>query len=431
MNLLSKPLKAFTFYSLLILLLSIPSYYLIIDWIWTNEVDEYNELSTRRVTRYLEQNTINDKELDKIIETWKIVEPETSIIPFDSSTMNYHETIYEITKINPYDDSGDEDRFRGMRSIININGRRYLISVETNVEEETEIILPIALVTAFFFIILILGFIFLNKQISRTAWKPFYNTLKNLKDFNLSKNVKFKIEPTDIKEIQQLQESLQLLIRNNIDIYSQQKTFIENASHELQTPIAILKSKLNILLQSPIVAPDTIDTLDHIELALARLSRINKNLLLLAKVENQHFKDEVQISIPDLLKDCISLFDNYIESEKLSVHLIEQSPINTKANLFLVETAICNLLSNSIKNSPYQGNIEIFLKHNCLSISNYGEVPLDSEKLFQRFTQVKKDKVGSGLGLAIVKEIANRYNWNISYHHHAQSHFFTLSFKKF
>ncbi|MCB0838511.1 MAG: HAMP domain-containing histidine kinase [Bacteroidetes bacterium] len=427
-KLLEKPLKAFALYSLLILMISIPAYFLVIDHIWLNELDEHNQIVRDRIVQRFENNPVTSEELALILKTWNNLQTDTKIQPINHSQITT-DSIYEVEK-GRYDknDGWEEDRFRGLQSYFEINGLPYRIMVETNVEEADETLLAIALVTSVFFILLILGFILLNKKIAQNTWKPFNNTLKALKSFDLTKEKPIEFEETDIFEFHELNQSLQSLIKHSISTYQQQKSFTENASHELQTPIALLKSKFDLLFQEEDLTPKMSKLLNSIEIPLSRLSRINKNLLLLAKVENHQYKEVEDLKIDHYLKNTLTLFEDYLAEENLMIHSSDDQLETIKANPFLLETFLGNLLSNAIRHTPADGKIVIHIKSNLLVFSNSGIKPLDSEKIFRRFSTTSKEVVGSGLGLAIIKEIATRYGWNIYYDHHDDMHSFSVSF---
>ena len=425
-KLLNKPLKAFILYALCTLLVSIPVYYKVLDLIWLNEIDEYNELMIQRVKDHFRDNHLTSSKIEFTLENWHVIEPGVMIVPFDEEKAK--ERVYEVTKANPYEKEEETDRFRGMRSTFHIEGKMYLISVETNIEESDEILIPIALVTFVFFLIMITGFILLNRRISYHVWNPFYLTLDRLKDFSLSDKQEFKKVQTKTKEFEELNHVLDHLIQDSIHIYQQQKSFLENASHELQTPIAVLKSKLNLLMQESNVTKSIHEQLSKIEAPLSKLSRINKNLLLLAKVENFQFEETENISLGNVIQDSMELFEDYSASKSLKINFIEKDYLSINAHPFLMETLIYNLLSNSIKFSPEKDNIEILTEKNRLVISNKGLHPLDSSKVFQRFSRADTEKVGSGLGLAIVKEISVKYQWTVTYTFQEGKHYFTVQF---
>src|SRR5690606_13773058 len=144
----------------------------------------------------------------------------------------------------------DIDQFRILITNIKINNGNFTLTIETNMEENEETVAYIALVTLLFFLILVVGFWLLNKRLSQKLWQSFRNTLEKLKAFELSSQQTVSFNKTNTKEFAELNQSLQKVIDKNISVYSQQKTFIENASHELQTPLAVLKSKMDLLLQN-------------------------------------------------------------------------------------------------------------------------------------------------------------------------------------
>jgi len=426
-KLLSRPLKAFTIYSLLILLISIPAYFLVVDYIWLEEMDEQNWLTVQHVKKKLQRLELESEDLIKIDELWGTLQPGASISPAESY-VNKADSIYEIIRPNEYDFDNGLDRFRGLQSFVEINGLPYRITIETNVEEADETLLAIALVTFFFFIVLILGFIILNRRIALNSWKPFYQTLQSLKSFDLSKDKQIRLDESDIYEFQELNNSLNQLVERNISSYQQQKSFTENASHELQTPIALLKSRLDLLLQEKGVTSKISEILNSIEAPLSRLSRINKNLLLLAKVENHQYEEQESVNIRSYIENSLALFEDYSVDKNLQLKTILDAVITVKANPFLFETLTNNLLSNAIRHSPAGAHIAITIENCTLIFTNSGTKALDSDKLFKRFSAVSKEVVGSGLGLAIVKEIATKYRWVILYSFQDQKHTFSVTF---
>jgi signal transduction histidine kinase len=217
-------------------------------------------------------------------------------------------------------------------------------------------------------------------------------------------------------------------VNKNISTYQQQKAFTENASHELQTPIALLKSKLDLLLQEKEVSSQISELLGGIEAPLSRLSRINKNLLLLAKVENHQYQSQERIDIKTSVENALSLFEDYFIDKRLSIKTSLDETKHINANAFLLETLIHNLLSNAVRHTPFGGNIIITVKDDNLLIANSGAEALNSQRLFKRFSTVTKERIGSGLGLAIVKEVTNKYGWCIVYRFQDDFHSFSVSF---
>lgn len=426
-RLLNKPLKAFALYAMIILVISIPVYVLVIDYIWKSELDENNWLTLQHTKQNLQSKQFTPVEIENINQIWGELQPGVSIVKAEN-TIFFKDSIYEVIRPNVYDEDDGKDRFRSLKSLVQLNGEPYILTIETNVEESDETFAAVALITLLFFVILIFGFILLNKRIAAKTWYSFYQTLSSLKSFELSKDSAIYLPESDIQEFQELNQSLHYLIANNVNTYQQQKSFIENASHELQTPIALLKSKMDLLIQQKDISPEIRELVNSIAAPLSRLSRINKNLLLLAKVENHQYSNQEQLDIKEFIETGIILFEDYLNEKQfeLSNHLTKSLVVN--ANSFLLETLIYNLLSNTIRHTQKGGKINIYSNENSIVISNSGKESLDHTQLFKRFSSTTKDKISSGLGLAIIQEIANKYEWKVLYSFESGFHIFSVSF---
>jgi len=252
--------------------------------------------------------------------------------------------------------------------------------------------------------------------------------LTSLQQFDLSRDSKLEFTPTDIEEFHQLNVALDRLISQNIQVFQQQKLFIENASHELQTPLAVLKSKLEVLLQHSENTSEQLDILQALEAPVARMSRINKNLLLLARLENNQFAAVGTADLSRLITESIPLLSGYIEDKFLVLNIDLPPNFNVTANSFLLETLVNNLLTNSIRHTQARGSISISLKNDVLQVSNTGDDALESSRLFLRFAVSSATSASSGLGLAIVKEICSRYGWSLSYKFQDGNHCFSVRF---
>jgi len=426
-RLLNRPLKAFALYALIILVISIPVYVLVIDYIWTSELDENNWLTLQHTKQRLQSKQFTQAEIENINHIWGELQPGVSIIKVDRK-ISFKDSIYEAIRPNEFDEDDGEDRFRGLKTFVELNGEPYILTIETNVEESDETFAAVAGITLLFFIILFIGFILLNRRIATKTWQPFYATLRSLQSFELSKDSSVHLPSSDIQEFQELNQSLLHLIKSNVNDYQQQKSFTENASHELQTPIALLKSKMDLLIQQKDISPEISELLNSIEAPLSRLSRINKNLLLLVKVENYQYSDQEQLDVKEHLDSTISLFEDYLNEKQLQLSNQVKEAIVVNANSFLVETLIQNLLSNSIRHTSKGGQIAISSNGKSLIVMNTGKESLDQSRLFERFSNTTKGKVSSGLGLAIIREIANKYGWQVGYSFENGFHIFTVEF---
>ena len=426
-KLLHKPLRVFAIYALIVLLVSIPVYVLVIDFIWTTELDENNWLTLQHTREKLKFRQYSEDEIEKINSIWGELQPGVSITKTERQSAS-KDSVYEAIRPNTYDIDDEEDRFRGLISYVEINEIPYQLTIETNVEEWDETFMAITVITLLFFVILISGFIILNRRIATKTWKPFYHTLRSLQSFELSKDQSLNLPETNIEEFSEMNHSLEQLVQNNVATYKLQKSFTENASHELQTPIALLKSKLDLLLQEENVTPEISQILSAIEAPLARLSRINKNLLVLAKVENHQYNERESLDLEEYIQSAHSLFEDYLADKNLSFQLAISEDLIVQANSFLLETLLHNLFSNAIRHTAAGGQIHVKLDNEKLSFSNSGIEALDTQHLFERFSMSARNKVSSGLGLSIIKEIAGKYGWKVEYAFERGFHTFSVIF---
>jgi signal transduction histidine kinase len=296
-------------------------------------------------------------------------------------------------------------------------------------EDRYLIIGIVTMLTMLFFLLLIVGFVLINRRISKRLWQPFYNSLAKIKSFNLDKQQTVVFEDTDIDEFAELNQSLNKLIAGNITVYNQQKEFADNASHELQTPLAIIQSKLDLLLQSKLLTDEQYELIEDANKALSRVARINKNLLLLTKIENSQFMDKEVIDLSLLLESTLTLFSNFSEDKQLILKTDIPPGITLEGNKILIEILLNNLITNAIRYTANNGTITITLSDKSLFIINPGTTALQHDQLFKRFgTTTSSITRGTGLGLSLVKQICNRYGWKADYDFHNMHHTFSLHF---
>lgn len=303
-----------------------------------------------------------------------------------------------------------------------------VLTAEAARHDSFMIIMAVTVLTTLFFVLMMGGFILINKRISKHLWKPFYNSLEQIRDFNLHQQQPVAFVDTDIEEFTELNRRLKQLISGNIAAYAQQKEFADNASHELQTPLAIVQSKLELLLQSQPLNHTQYELIEDAIRALNRVSRINKNLLLLTKMENSQYMGQEDIDLSELLDNTLQMLMPFINNKQLKVKKEITPQCYVHGNRILVEILVNNLLINAIRYSTEFSNVELTLFNDHFIISNSGQGPLEQDQLFKRFGNASSQKPGTGLGLAIVKEICTRYNWEISYDYHNSSHRFMIHF---
>jgi signal transduction histidine kinase len=424
-KLLNRTLKPIALYSLFVLGLSIPVYYLIVDLIWINELDKHHYALRTKIETRINNLNLLDTTIAQTIAIWNKIEPGIIFSKTGDNRIQKDST-YSVIR---YDDfMHDREQFRCLVTYVRINGKVYRLLIQTNMEEQDETIMFIAFAAVLFLMLLLGGIILLMRRIAINLWKPFYHTLDQLKLFNLHSLISPSFQPSGIQEFEQLNKSLSELINENITIFKQQKEFTENASHELQTPLSIVQSQLDLLLQSQSLTQEQLSGIENAGKALARVSRINKNLLLLAKIENHQFVQSERVDLSQVLMELSEMLHEHMANKQLILHQQIEPLVLVNTNRPLIEVLLTNLFINAINHNINNGSITITLLPGKLIFANTGLQMLDEKKLFKRFSSVSNQAKGSGLGLAIVKQIAGLYNWHIAYHFTDSQHIFTIIF---
>lgn len=303
-----------------------------------------------------------------------------------------------------------------------------VLTPEAGREDKFLLIVAVTLLSVLFFILLIIGLVLVNKRLSKRMWKPFYTSLEKIKSFDLDRDSKIVFEKTDIMEFDELNGSLRKLIDTNLAVYNQQKEFADNASHELQTPLAVVQSKLELLSQSQTLSEEQYHLIEDALAALSRAGRINKNLLLLTKIENSQFADKQLIDIGSSLEEMIEQLRPFFENKQINCELDVQGDLTVEGNKSLVEILLSNLITNAIRYTDAGNKISIVVEPGGLRVENPGAASLRTGQLFKRFASASVSTAGTGLGLAIVKQICVRYNWKIAYQFNENRHIFRIDF---
>ncbi len=318
---------------------------------------------------------------------------------------------------------------RILQSYFLFNHQNYSIRLAKPTYEEEELVEGLLSSFALILGFLVIAFFFVNWLLSKTLWKPFYKTVNILNDYDIKKHQASKFEPSVIKEFSQLNEALNKMTEKILTDYLQQKEFTENASHEMQTPLAVIKASVNLLMQSPNIQAEEMNHLQAIDNTVKKLSALNKALILLARIENNQFNDSVQISIHETTNKVIAHYEDIIQAKGITLENKIIQDIQAQMNPALAEILISNLLQNAIRHNFQNGKISIEIINNALLISNSGEaLNISSDELFVRFKKNDASKESLGLGLSIVKSITSLYNITISYQYQKPLHTFTLKF---
>lgn len=421
-NLLYKTSSAYLIFAVLILIISAPLFYLLTEKLYIDDADEALILRKNEFLQF-SASTITEKDIpiwNKFNRDIKIIGPKA--ISRDTLFYSYY-----------YDSLAQENEpYRELNFPINIEGNPYTYSARINLVETEDLIKSIALLFFIIISLLLVGLLIITKRLSKNLWKPFYETLHQIEQFEIDKSNHPKFTDTDIEEFKRLNQSIEKLIERNTSIYHSQREFIENAAHELQTPLAVFQAKIDTLIQSGEFTEQQNQILNSLNESVSRLNRLNKNLLLLSKIENESYNEKQTISLNEAIKKNFDFFTEQAKAKNLTIKTELNEPVLLKSNSVLVEILISNLFLNAIRHNVIDGQIVVILASNSLTFSNTGQPkPLVADKLFNRFSKSNPSEQGNGLGLAIIKKIADLNNWVVSYSFTNNFHSFSVVFSKF
>ncbi len=278
-------------------------------------------------------------------------------------------------------------------------------------------------------IIFLISIYILNRYIFKQIWGDFFNALHIIKHFDLNSDNLPEFTPSMIIEFNQLNAVLKKMIHKIQTDYNALKQFTANINHELQTPLAIIKSKIELMLQSEITNQDQLKLIEDIYKGTIRLSKINQGLILLTKIENNLFISAVPIHMNAVIIHHLEFFQSLTESKQIAIETNLMSDIYCVMSPELADILVVNLLKNAISHNLVGGRIIIDIQQSTLSISNTGEpLAINPESLFNRFAKNQYNKNSTGLGLAIVKKICDTHHIKISYSGTDTFHIFSLYF---
>ncbi len=353
---------------------------------------------------------------------------EISKKEYQEFSSNYLLGKFDDTKI--YDEiEGEDEPFRKMESTFTHKGKYYKLSIVASLLNSEELLVTI-MVDILIFSIILFGLVFiLNRFLLRKLWKPFYETILKVKQYRLDKDSKLELTNSTIVEFKELNDSIEELIENNLKVYYSQKQFIENASHEMQTPLGVIRNKVDLLTELPSLNDEQAVLIGAITEHVDRLSRLNKTLLLLSKIENNQYSENESVDIAMLIEECCEDFSDLIEFKKIILRIEKQSSIILSMNMDLARVLFSNLIKNAINHNINSGFITITIGAHKVLISNSGkELNASPDILFERFSKKSDNPQSTGLGLAIVKSICTFYNFTISYSYKEKIHTVEINF---
>jgi len=375
------------------------------------------------------QKSIN-KELDSVHSTTNPtvnLSEKVLITPLDKPrpVVNFSDTLL----FNP-----DENKYaiyRQLGFVKSIGDQSYFIQIFKPLEETDRLIVRIVMMMNLLIIIIIITLLIANRHSSRQDWKVFYDTINKINNYDVNSFEAFTLKRSDIKEFADLNRGLLTMTERIKNDYLNLKEYIENASHEIQTPLAIINSKMELLMQWGDMKEKQYKIVADAYEASNRLSRLNKTLILLAKIENRQFPESSPVNPAIMINHQLESLEDLIISKKIKVSKRFDNDITIQINPYLAEILLVNLIKNAIRHNITGGDLIIELTKHSLKIANSGPpLQMDPELLFKRFHKASSSPESLGLGLAIVQKICTLYGFKIGYNYRNEMHNMHVEFSK-
>jgi signal transduction histidine kinase len=422
MQLNEKIARTYLILSIIIFALSGVMLYFVLTSVMNNRLDQQLLYTKEIIAKRIKY----DYDIPIFEEPEELTDIENRVYPRD--TIIYKDTLI-FHAIEGVEGAEEYEKYRQLTAYETLQGQRYKLITRNSLVRNQDFILIITLSTVIIILLLLTGLWVLNIQIAKNIWKPFYMNLDRLKTFSIQDQNPIELEPSNVEEFKELNRSIKNLTLKLQSDFNNLKEFSENASHEMQTPLAIMQSKIELLLQSTKLTKIQSEQLQSIYQAGQRLSKLNKTLLLLAKVENQQFSSKEEVSFKTVIEKQLENYEDFIINKNIKVNT-DLSDKTISTNTVLAETLISNLFSNAIKHNIQDGTIDITYIRDILIFSNTGNIlQQDPQNLFNRFKKASTRKDSLGLGLAIVKKICDVNDWQISYSNEKNMHQISILFK--
>jgi signal transduction histidine kinase len=325
--------------------------------------------------------------------------------------------------------SGQFRTFRTLQFAAEHGGVAYAVVLYKSTTPADKLVEQVTLMMTLMVILFMAGIFFLNRFIFRNLWKDFFDALDKLKHFDTTKEPVTLGEP-DVEEFVELKKVLERMTLHLSSEYRELKEYTDHTTHELQTPLAVIKTKTELLMQSANLGPEEMQLLQSINASVNHLSRLNSTLATITRIENQQFTGKEELRLADLVEKHLEMFQELIELRGLQV---EQSYDETVKVLTmdkgLADILVTNLLKNAIVHNEDGGRILCRVRGGMLELGNSGKaLGFHKKELFRRFVRDTSKTGNFGLGLSLVKKICDHYGFEISYEYQDQMHFFRIIF---
>jgi signal transduction histidine kinase len=307
----------------------------------------------------------------------------------------------------------------------------YEVRIFSPMVEAEKLIAQTVLTMTLMLITFIIAMLIFNRYFFRRIWDDFFISLSRAKEYNLRDNPILDLKNSDVEEFQILNDVLKRLTERIHKDYQNLKEFTENASHEIQTPLSVMKAKTELLMQDESCTPKQLELISELNIGISRLSNINKVLILMTRIDNEQFTDLTKIDLKERLEYHLNNFSDIIESKEIEVDVNIKNSIVMQMNSALADILIINLLKNAIRHNFEKGKIFISLDSKAMVISNTGpDHQIKGSDIFNRFVKSNNVSESQGLGLSLVRKVCHVNKFKIHYDYKNEIHTMTVDFRR-
>jgi signal transduction histidine kinase len=400
--------------TILIFIIGSCCFYFLLNYILVRELDEELRSEQQEIVAYVNLH----QTLPEIIPTkneYTFYEPVSS----EQKTIN-------LSGKNKY--GGEQEEFREIHFTVAAQGRIYLVKVAIPTETTEALLQAIIGITIVMIGLILLAGYLINRTVIRKLWQPFYQTIEKVRSYHVTDPNIPALEKGDIEEFTLLNQSINDMIARVQHDYTALKNFTGQAAHEMQTPIAVIRLKLDMLIQNEDLLQKNATAITDIEKSVQRISRLHQSLLLLTKVENKQFLMNEQVEMDKIVIEKCAEYSDLAESMGIAI-MTTLTPTTIQFHAHLADILINNIISNAIKYNKPGGAVNVILHNNTLSIINPSNTgSLDLEKVFKPFYRNGNSQEGTGLGLSIAKQICETAGYSIRYEYSNARHVFSITF---
>ena len=391
-----------------------------------NEVNDETDDSLEDYAEMIARRVITGEELPKPGDGSN----NTYAIELLPATENYRDSKeYEDCEVY-LPKKGETEPARVLTMIFHDNGGMpYRLVVSTPTFEREDVIEAILIHIVILYTVLVCTILIVTILVFKFSMEPLYSLLKWLDGYRPGNGTEGFPDEDSVLEFRKLTSAARETIERAENHLERQKQFIGNASHELQTPLAVLGNRIEWMMDNTTLTEEQFAELSKMRQSIHRLTRLNRTLLLLSKIDSGHFLDRSPVDIVAIIENELEVYKEIYADKDIRCSVKMPRYFVVEMDEMLATTMVSNLLKNAFVHSHSGGTVEIVISHGVLSVSNNGDEALDESRLFDRF--YTSGKSGStGLGLALVKSISDYYDFALNYGFRNGIHCFSVGLKK-